>query len=64
MVRSFKALVSMGVYQEEQLAIWTELDTASDGSFTLHTGWNETFGTKEGQSFGMISGQRRRSASL
>lgn len=47
MVRSFKASVSMGVYQEEQLAIWTELDTASDGSFTLHTGWNENFGTRE-----------------
>jgi hypothetical protein len=55
LVRSFKAWVDMGVYQEKQLANCADVNTTSDDTFmfSLKPSWNETFGTKEGEIFGM-----------
>jgi hypothetical protein len=55
LVRSFKALVNMGVYQERQLAEWADVNSTSDDiyQFSLNPSWNETFGTKKDETFGM-----------
>lgn len=55
LVRSFKALVNMGVYQEKQLAEWADVNSTSDDIYdlSLKPNWNETFGTKKDETFGM-----------
>jgi hypothetical protein len=55
LVRSFKVLVNMGVYHEKQLAEGADVNSTSDDiyHFSLKPSWNETFGTKKDDTFGM-----------
>ncbi|KAJ9299788.1 hypothetical protein DTO271G3_2672 [Paecilomyces variotii] len=57
-VKSFRASVTLGVYKETKSAEWTAINITNkeiteDLKFALTPNWNESYGMKQDQTFGM-----------